>query len=249
MAYTKVIQSGNLVEEWVYEREPSPKSHIQLKPRRKRILQERRPDHIIKCRKDFTRLVRANLNPQWPPALMTLTMRDIVDISDAYKLYTAFGRKLKKHYGDEIAWIAVPEFQKRGAVHFHVLLFNFHDSHIKSERRTRRMAGYWGHGFVDLVKTDGSEKLSGYLAKYMSKAMSDHRLVGKRAYSASRNVLRPVSLNTPFQIKFAKQIWGLAVDNSPLQEREYSTMFLGKCVYKSYLIDAYVGRENSADVA
>lgn len=168
---------------------------------------------------------------------MTLTMRDIVEIGEAYKLYTAFGKRLRYMHGNEMSWIAVPEFQKRGAVHFHVLVWGLNDEAIANERNTRALASLWGHGFIDIVKTDGNARLASYLAKYMSKAMHDIRLVGKRGYSASRNVLRPVSLVSPFQVRFITQHFGLGGDNAPLtRERSYETMYMGRCVYKQFSV-------------
>jgi len=236
MPYLKVIQSGTLIETYEYERPPSPARLVGRQPRRKRIIpQERRPDAIIRCRNAFRRLVRANLTPESPPALLTLTLRDKeIDISDAYKLYTVFVQRFRRKYGKEVAMIGVPEFQKRGAVHFHILVFNLPYETYKNERSTRAIASLWGGGFVDIKRTDGSEKLASYLAKYMSKAMSDYRLIRKRAYSATRNVLRSVSFNTPFQTKLALELLELSPDSSPLQEREYATMWLGRCVYKQY---------------
>lgn len=263
MAYTKVVQSGDLVEQWTYEREPAALSGGKRKPRVKRVFaRERRADNVQRVRKSFTRLVRANLSGDSSPALLTLTTEANTGISEGYRLYTRFADRLRRQYGSLIRFIAVPEFQRRGAVHFHVLVWGLpdhapcrlsrswyidktgkkHRTHVcpkerECERRTRRIADLWGNGFVDLVETDGNAKLAAYLAKYMSKAMHDKRLLGKRAYSASRNVLRPVSLNTSFQILLAKEGWGITGDSTIAKQKEYDTMFLGRCVYTSYLIE------------
>jgi len=248
MAYIKVIQSGEFVEVFKYDRSPPLKRRPPDRPRRKRLRNvSRRADSIVACRKQFVRLVRANLRQDNPPALLTLTMREIVDMGDAYKAFTAFGAKLRREYGGDVSYIAVPEFQKRGAVHFHMLLFGLPYEAYKSERSNRRIATLWGHGFVDIIKTNGNPRLSNYLGKYMSKAMHDSRLIGKRAYSASRNVVRPVSLRTGFQIRTAFEEWGLTVDNEVVSQREYGTLFLGRCVYQTYVIQKHVGTKCQAD--
>jgi hypothetical protein len=165
-------------------------------------------------------------------------MRDVVSVAEAYKAFTAFGVKLRRQLERDISYIAVPEFQKRGAVHFHVLVFGLGNEAITAERRTRFFANLWGHGFLDLLGTDGSPKLASYLAKYMSKAMHDRRLVGKRAYSASRNVLRPVLANTALQLSVCFADWGLnTVDNPIAMQKEYDTLFLGRCVYKQFIVE------------
>jgi len=225
-----------MVEEYAYEREPSPPKLDERQPRRKRPKGLRLTRNVKQTRKSFYRLVRANLDGKTRPVLLTLTMREIVSIEDAWLAYTKFFHKMRKRY-PAIKTIGVPEWQKRGAVHFHVLVWNLDATAIKGERRTRTIANLWGHGFVDLAPTDGNPKLSTYLGKYMSKAMHDHRLFGKKAYSASRNVLRPVSLRTSFTIDTAYSVWGIDGDTAPLRTREYATMFLGRCTYKEYLVE------------
>jgi len=237
--YTKLIRSGDCVEEYVYERQPSPSRLLNPRPRRKRRATMRRPDHIARLRNNFRRLVRANISPSRPPCFLTLTFREVVDIDQGYKSLTKFGLKLRKQFGPSLAWISVPEYQKRGAIHFHILVFGLADEFVDTERKTRLIAGLWGNGFVDLVPTDGAPQIASYMAKYMGKAMGDYRLLGKKAYSATRNVLRPVSLSSDCSIRSA---WDYfrdeigAVDKSVVLERDYDTMFLGRCKYRQYVI-------------
>jgi len=273
VAYTKVIQSGSLAEQWTYERAPSPKRLLNRKPRIRRVFRtERRADSITKCRNSFRRLVRANLSVNSAPALLTLNTGAILGIEEGYKAFTRLGQSLRYHFGKEVTWIAVPEFQKRGAVHFHVLIWGLpeempcvfskqfyydktgkkHRKHVcpkerDCERHNRRIAPLWAIGYADIMQTDGGPKLSSYLAKYMSKAMHDKRLLGKKGYSASRNVMRPVSLNTSLQISYFKEDWGLDVNTPIALQKEYATMFLGRCVYKSYLLQDYDSKESAID--
>lgn len=236
--YTKIIRSGTLLERWEYQIAPDFERLSEPKEKKKRSRAiERRDDNIKACRQAFFRLVRANLFEERPPILLTLTYRENkTDIAEAYEDFTRFGKRMRTAYGSGIAWVAVPEFQKRGAVHFHVLVFNIDNGIVEAERRTRAIANIWGNGFVDAIKTDGNAKLSTYLAKYMQKAMHDPRLLGKRAYSASRNVLRPVHLNTPFQISHAYQEWDLVEGEGLVKAREYDTLFLGRCLYKQFVL-------------
>lgn len=247
MTYIKVIQSGDLIEKYEYEK--SPPTPVSRKAKSGRIAkwsdqltEERRADWVHKrrassinrCRQSFRRLVRANLY-DGIPVLLTLTMLDIVDLRSAYRCYHEFGQRLRRFIGPGASWIAVPEFQKRDAVHFHVLMWGLPESYVADEPRTRRIQNIWRYGYVDLVPTDGSPKLSTYLAKYMSKAMQDPRLLGEKAYSASRNILRPVSLNAQATIDYACEAWG--IDTAlPDHEKEYDTAWMGKCRYSTYTI-------------
>jgi len=236
MSYTKIISAGDLVEVYTYEREPSPKrlrkSALErretfYKPRR-----QRRADNLNKAKQSFRRLIRANLQ-KGNPALLTLTMLDILPYADAVRCFTSFGQKARREFGQSFAWVAVAEFQRRGALHFHALVWGLTPYDVESEKRTRRIQNIWGFGYVDIAETDGSPKLSTYLSKYMQKSMQDVRLLGKRAYCASRNLLRPLSFNTPTSIDLFTEAVGLA-DLTPLQDRAYDTQWLGRANYKSY---------------
>lgn len=239
MPYTKLVRAGDLVEEYTYQYEPDYKALKKPRERIKRYYTHKRTEANIKAsRKSFHRLVRSNLGFGRVPILITLTYAENVeDIDISNKELNLFGKRLRRAFGNDISWISVPEFQKRGAVHYHMLLFGVSFDYVKQERSTRYIASLWGKGFVDVISTDGSPKLATYLAKYMSKALQDIRLIGKRGYSASHNVMRPVSLNTPFQIAFARDNWEIGgVDNPPTKERKYDTKWLGRCDYKQYLI-------------
>ena len=221
---------------------------------------KRREFSITRCRKSFFRLVRANMSKS-PPALLTLTMLEIVDIAEAYQCLHKFGQRLRRTFGKSLSWIAVPEFQKRGAVHFHILIWEVpaelpcilgktyrdstgkkHRQHLcpedrQCERRTRVIASIWKYGFVDLEKTDGSPKLATYLAKYMTKTISDSRLLKKKAYNATRNILRPEIYNNPFQVSIVLEMWDITKDTKPEYERKYDTKWLGQCRYTTYLLE------------
>lgn len=236
MRYKRIVQTGNIFEIYEYEKFPSicllRKNKEKQPKRRERRFQQRRSDSLYRAKKSFQRLVLGNLSVA-TPALLTLTMLDLVSIKYAYSRFTAFGQRIKRVFGNGIAWIAVPEFQARGAVHFHVLIWNIPYEFVANERHTRYIQNLWGWGYVDILQTDGSPKLATYLSKYLSKGMQDDRLVGIKAYSATRNIVRSVSFNSQATIDFI-QSNALGVDNLLVFERSYGTMWLGRCVYKRY---------------
>lgn len=263
--YRRIVQTGNLIEVFDYEKEPAAvvlgaafKGGKSVKRRRGRGLSVRSASSVNRAIQSFWRIVRGNLSNS-PPALLTLTMRDILALGDAWKCYTTFGQKLKRVFGKDVAWIAVAEFQKRGSVHFHVLIWGLpaelpcilggkyvdksgkkHRQHLcpaerKCERSLRLLAGFWSHGFLDIAETDGAPKLATYLSKYMSKSMRDERLFGSHSFSASRNIVRPVRYATSTALDFISKEFGIEdVDNYPSYEREYATMWLGRCKYRRF---------------
>jgi len=240
MGHIKFIQSGSLLERYDYAKSlPIRRKQPKIRPRSDRNLFVVRRSHesIRRAQRGFRRLVRANLVGGERPALLTLTMFQKLPLSASSRIFTRFIARLRRENGRDFRYIAVPEFQKRGAVHFHVLLWGLHQYAI-SEASTRYFARLWLRGFCDCIITDGSIKLAGYLSKYMSKAMQDIRLGGEKAYYASRNSLRPVSISADSLALFKLEVIQQEVIHTGelIHEREFDTPWLGRCTYKKYQI-------------
>jgi len=236
--YTKIVISGNELELYQYDKTPQPKRPTTRKSKVSPFsgtLRLRRWDNGNKTRKQFRRIVCANVSQDRPPALLTLTIMQNTTVPEAYNRLTTYFQRLRKK-GIIDRYIAVPEFQKRGAVHFHALTWGKIIDYVPKERYTRTLQNLWQYGFVDIIQTDGSPKLSTYLSKYMSKALFDYRLSGQKAYCTSRQLLRPVSYNTPAAIDHICSEFSLGVENLPLHVRQFSTEWLGTCTYKKYVI-------------
>jgi len=209
MGYKKMVLSGNLLEIYAYENdcnnsgrkrksdqnEELPDSGMldgdrpdSLRGKRVREKKARRWDNARRAALVFRRLIRAQLGGTQTPVLVTCTYaRNETSITTGYRDFRDFINATRRKFGLDFRYVAVPEFQKRGAIHFHALFWGLPDEILGSERRTRLVAGLWGHGFVYLKATDGNERLSTYLAKYMSKAFMAPELAGKKAYTASKN--------------------------------------------------------------
>lgn len=238
MGYTKIVRSGDLVEVYRYGKNlPIHRGRRGTinRDKRNRLPKQRREDSFRRAKVSFRRIVRANLGGNERPTLLTLTMYQKLSYPASVRIFTDFVTRLRKREGAGFRYIAVPEFQKRGAVHWHVLIFGLDDDFAKAERESRYISRLWLHGFVDCVLTDGSPKLAGYLAKYMSKAMRDIRLGSKKAYYASRNIMRPMSVSGHTVSDYIEEIVG--VDNYSLHQHEFDTQWLGRCVYQQYQVD------------
>lgn len=243
MGHIKAIQSGDIIEIFNYERDLPEKnkrneriverSNGICRPRkmRRKIVRDRRFDNVCRQRATFRRLVRSNLTRAETPALLTLTMLDIVPITQGYKSFSDFISRLRKSYGETFRYIAVPEFQKRGAVHFHVLMWGLPYETIYFERQERTLQHIWARGFLDCTTTDGNGRLITYLCKYMQKAVFDERLAGQKGYVCSRNIVRPVLLKTKTQLGEYLRINNY-VDNEVTYSKEYDTKWLGSMSYK-----------------
>jgi len=237
--YKKAVLSGQYLEVFEYDKKPrikdptatrnSTKSSSNVgrssSPNKRSIFSLRR------ARRNFIRIARTNLTRESKPAFLTLTFATNADIVYASPRFNTFTKRLAYHYSG-IRYIAVPEFQKRGAIHYHLLVWGLPLKEIYTERQTRKIASLWGHGYVDVLPTDGSTKLASYMAKYLFKAVQDIRLAGRRAYTLSRNVLRPDFNFPPLSIDFISEIWGKDVNIEVLTDRKYPTDWLGWCRYR-----------------
>ena len=107
-------------------------------------------------------------------------------------------RKIKRDF----KYIVVPEFQKRGAIHFHLLTnLTLQDNNIIILQKNNKYYSlkYWTKGFsnVKIIENDCPKTIIGYISKYMTEEC-DNRLFGFRKYTASQNLNKPneVYLNT-----------------------------------------------------
>lgn len=258
MGYNKIIISGNNLEIYEYEkdivklvggvrrRRPENDVHVglgddgedSLSGQRDQTEMGKRTDNARRASMDFRRIITSNLVGASPATLVTLTYADnFTDLTGAYKHLTAFNQSLRYRYGKAFSYVLVPEFQKRGAVHFHALYWGLPEELFHSERETRTLSQLWGHGFVFLKETDGSEKLAFYLAKYFTKAFLDPRLKNQKSYVASRNVKRPIVQKGPFIISYVLDEYGITEE--AVVDRTYNTKWLGEGRYRLFnLLDA-----------
>jgi len=239
MGYSKAILVGNTLELYIYENNIIQKRKSRKVRRGKRIKTLNfRNDHIRRKKSQFLRIIRCNLVGEENPAFVSLTMFEIVSIGQAYRDFTVCMSRLRASYGQHFKYVAVPEFQKRGAVHFHMLVWGLSKELIQNERLSRNIQHHWQKGFVDCLITDGSPKLSSYIGKYLSKTLMDKRLLGKKAYVCSRNLDRPTILPFAEAVGYSKDIWDVDLSTAvPIAEKEINVQWMGKGRYKIYKLN------------
>lgn len=191
----RVIVSGDIVEIYNYER---PYVYNQIQKQRDIIRSgraDRREDNLTVAQRYLRRLIFANIEPNRVPSFATFTFAENVqNIKEANLLWTAFIRRLRQCLGRAVKYTVVVEFQKRGAVHYHVLFYDLPESWTKEERKTRHIASLWGHGWVDvrtIQKIRSIRSIGSYVSKYLSKHTLDSRLVGEKAYFSSHGLKKP----------------------------------------------------------
>lgn len=178
------------------------------------------------------RLACCNFNAEYDK-FFTLTFKDnLTDVKQANYLFMKFIQRLKYRFGKDIKYLAVIEFQNRGAVHYHVLS---DIPYIPQEE----LQDMWGNGFVYINAISHVDNIGAYIVKYMTKDNTDERLQGLKAYLFSRNLKKPEEIVNHNLKDFAKLETLIKqrfdIDNiEPIYEASFDTDVLGTCDYKQY---------------
>lgn len=152
--------------------------------------------NIRRSQKRLRRLINSNLGQyEELDKFLTLTYPGLKSREKACRSFKTFAQNLRRHYGQQIQYIAVMEIQDGSRledstkatkdIHFHVLLFDC--PYIPQEIIQNKL---WKHGIVDIRKIEQFGDIAGYLVNYLSK---DQTLAvkGKRSYFPSRGLIKP----------------------------------------------------------
>ncbi len=245
LAYnTKVIVSGRHIEVYQYENpvwrgyEPKENKNKEAKILSPKEQEEEDARKIqFSVRRAKTEIRRGiNANPQLNKFL-TLTFADnLSDLSVTNPMFNKFIKRITYRYKD-FQYLVVPEFQKRGAVHYH-LLCNLPFIDVKE------LAKIWGHGFIRLNRIDNVQNVGAYISKYLSKELFNEKLAGKKKYFRSSKLKKPTEFVGELAVKYAQK---LEEQMTPEFEKEFISDYVGKVkyrVYKVYLTQPKVGLEN-----
>lgn len=255
--YKKVIVSGNVIEVYEYEKSPTVPEydvHVndgydpfdyenykldseQLEKYKKDRTQERREQTVRDARNMVRRLALMNFGPG--DKFITLTYKENVkDIDKADLDFKNFIKRFKYHFKiDRLKYIAVREFQKRGAIHYHVICD--WDKRFESEKEVRhyeRVLGrdIWRHGFVDIKTMDeNNDNVGAYLVKYMTKNVSVVFFKNRKIYLCSKGLERP-KVYRGLEAEMIIEAYGLGTQKKEVFTNSYVSEYLGNVVYKEY---------------
>lgn len=233
---SKVIISGNVIE--VYEYEKSVYKGYKSNGGRNKEADEEgkeknRKDTLRRARQEVRRIVNANVGAygeHCTSKFLTLTFGDnITDLDKAHYEYKKFIQRMNYLvYGKKSGWLrytAVPEFQKRGAVHYHVILYNL--PYTKADV----IAKVWGNGFIKINKIDDVDNVGAYVCKYLSKEQDNDRLKGRKCYFNSRGLFKPVVIEDEKKVENIK-------NSLPREKRTvltaYENDYTGITIYEQY---------------
>lgn len=115
--------------------------------------------------------------------MVTLTFADeVYEYEDARREFREFLRRVRRYLGRPFRYIAVPELQKRGVWHWHVVVVDDIHQNI--------WAKLWGRGYVWVERfIGGIKRLSNYLTKYLTKELGAWLPKGVSRYLSSRGLV------------------------------------------------------------
>ena len=200
----KLVDCGEYTQVYLYENSKTKKEKDdELKlTKLKKCSEEKTKDNnlkviekknIIRSKLECQRLAKTNMC-EWK-TFITLTFKEnVTDITQANKRYHAFITKVQRVKKD-FKYICIPEFQKRGAVHYHLLTnIDIDDKsliYVQEDNLKFKHIKYWNDGFTSVEQMKGdTKKIVGYISKYMTKDI-DNRLFNRHRYFYSKNLRKP----------------------------------------------------------
>lgn len=230
----KLVWSGNVVELYEYESfvffgETNNMLGRSVKANEENKLRHRKCT-LARARRDVRRLINANVFA-WGerPKFLTLTFAENVkDIKQANYEFKKFRQRLEYDLKIKLKYVVVIEFQKRGAIHYHVLFFNlpFVESNYLSD--------IWRNGFIKINAIEHVDNVGAYVTKYMTKDFDDERLRGKKSYFTSRGLFKPIEkyLNDEDEKEIANIKDKLS--HKKVYENRYENEYTGNILYTQY---------------
>lgn len=204
----RIVETPTYIEIWDYEKpviysveeNEKQKSNLDWLEEEKRTFDDltaqgqydslkRKQKHYKQMRFEIARLIDTNFDEQ--TKFLTLTFKqNITDLDYSNNEFKKFIKRLNyriyKSKKSQIKYIATWEKQERGAIHYHIILFQF--PFIKKADLTR----IWSHGFIQINKTDvdSIENRGRYISKYFAKdlELKEHK---KKAFFKSQNLQLP----------------------------------------------------------
>jgi len=245
----KIIQSGDILEIYEYEHGylkgfKMPDNEIKgsidnISPKDKEDSRERA---LSRAKKDLRRLINSNVGQygrEFTAKFLTLTFgENITDIDRANYEFTKFIKRLNYYLfrtkKANLKYTTVIEFQKRGAIHYHTIIYNM--PYVKAND----IANVWENGFIKINKIDEVDNVGAYVGEYLGQAEKgqghdpeDDRLQGRKSYFSSRGLLKPIEITDK---KIVEQVASALPSQNMTYSADFENEHLGKISYKQYNI-------------
>lgn len=235
----KIIETGNIIEIYEYSQYCRGKGGANRTTEKSQDIEKSLKNYANtnqRRRDNVRRLACSNFNNEYDK-FFTLTFADnMTDVKTCNYIFMKFIQrlkyKIKKENNMELKYLAVVEFQDRGAVHYHVL------SNIPYIPQ-KELQELWGNGYVFINAITHVDNIGAYIVKYMTKDNTDVRLQGQKGYFYSTNLKKPTTyvnhdykefsrIENKFEEKYCLS------EINPVYETIFDTEMLGSCEYRQY---------------
>ena len=249
-----MVQSGDVIEIYEYEKgylkgyENNNADTGRKIDYKSENYEEHRKQVLQRAKKNLRRLINANVGQygkEFTAKFLTLTFKEnIQDIKQANYEFKKFIQRLNYYcFGTKKAnlkYTCVVEFQKRGAIHYHVIIYNM--PYIKAND----IGNVWGNGFIKINKIDDVDNVGAYVSEYLGQAekgqghdIEDDRLQGKKSYFSSKGLFKPIEITD-------KKIVETVASALPSENLTYAANFenehLGNITYKQYNLKKFISK-------
>ena len=195
MGYQRIIQSGDNIEYYRYQRDYKllPFGQKEDQVRTGRSVEASPEDKInnrlrslYAAKKEIRRTIYSNCGEG--DVFLTLTFKENVqDLDAANYEFKKFRQRLEYRLKKKLKYLVVIEFQKRGAIHYHCYLFGIGFVDWKIYEKA------WGNGFIRVNKIKDPSGVGNYVSCYMVKDLLERpELKGRKSYFVSRGLNKPV---------------------------------------------------------
>lgn len=171
---------------WAELNDPDFKKNRDLILQSKKLKNERSERSIRRTRKDIQDILNANLDDK--SYFVTLTFSEnLQDYEKANDRFHYFIRIKNK----DIKYLVVKEHQQRGAIHFHLIVFDLEKSDLD------KLTNSWTYGFwyVKKINDKYAYSIANYMTEYFSKEKNQLVQSGKKIFSKSRNLKKPLIIS------------------------------------------------------
>ena len=177
---------------WAKENDPEFKKNYEKMLKSENYTKERTARSIRRTRKNIQDILNANLDDK--SYFVTLTYAEnLQDYKKSNSKFHYFMRIKNKN----IKYLAVKEHQQRGAIHYHMIVFDIEKKDLLN------LVESWTYGFKHYKKINdyNTYSMANYMTDYFAKEKNQRVNAGYRIFTKSRNLKKPLIISDKVVIK------------------------------------------------
>jgi len=181
----KIIKSGNVVEVYRFSQKISygyqTRDHTNKRGHDPQTWQGKEEKNLHRARQNIRRCIWSNMSKYSKFVTFTYA-RNMQDLEQFYYDWKHFNIRMTRT-GYDLEYLYVLEYQKRGAIHAHCIIFN--NEYIPIEVIEK----CWKQGHVDINRVKDIQNMGAYVCKYLTKdTLAEYN---SKSYHVSKGLKRP----------------------------------------------------------